>query len=674
MNEKTVPSMSDDERGARLKRAKELAGEIDGELAQRQAPKRLLEQMRKSALADLRADLGDLTELLGTTRHHLVFIGQVFVGKTTAICHLVGLTADREKRKTVKGGVEKTVQVTEDLMATGSGFTTLCEVVVTPAEKTEFEIEPYPPQEMKRIIADFCLSAWKRVYPDKSGEEQKVGDQSGFPQELLRAVRNVVKLAEGERREDDEEIRLAREFPANGFQQFQARVMSQAKLDGRTLTRLAYPAGEPDQRAWIKKTFDDLNLARLETVSIPRRITLRVDSTLLTPQMAKVAAVVDTKGVDAVQFNREDLDRYIRNDKTALCILAEGFGTAPTNVAPLLQRHITPEAPMSLSKFALMVLPRGSEPENKVGPKGPIGNREAGIRLLRSQIDGTLGSLGIRGLNVLFFDPLQHFERAGVDWKRHPDSGPEEVSFDRDEAWKEIYGAIKSREDKAWDRVNQIGDSFQKIREGKGLDPAEEDLVRQARAKIIEHRHITLANADRFLELYRRNWEGPGSRLAGWLRATNNRFGYYPPKTIDVYYDAVPITEQLVRTAISRSKEAVLEIVRGVRTTSPPESDLRELMAVLETRIDSSFENMVREVGAHMQTYLHDTALAPQDDTNAFWVNVQRRFGQGPGFRDDVLNMYADAMEGHETVLADTAENAWQRLVIDPVLAYLAEE
>ena len=260
--------------------------------------------MRKSALADLRSDLGELAELLVTTRHRLVFIGQVFAGRAQAICHLVGLTADREKKKTVKGGVEKPVQVTEDLMATGSGSTTLCEVAVTPADQTEFEIDPYPRQEVERIIADFCLTTWKRVYPDKSSEEQKAGDQSAFPQELLRAVRNVVRLAEGERREDDEEIRLAREFPATGFDQFQARVMSNAKLDGRTLKRLAFPAGEADQRGWIKKTFDDLNLAHLETVSIPRRITLRVDAKLLTPQMANVEAVVDTKGIDAVQFDR----------------------------------------------------------------------------------------------------------------------------------------------------------------------------------------------------------------------------------------------------------------------------------------------------------------------------------------------------------------------------------
>src|SRR5262249_55306811 len=157
-----------------------------------------------------------------------------------------------------------------------------------------------------------------------------------------RAVRNMVKLPEGEKRDDDAAVRLAREFPTDGFDQFQARVMALAKLDGRTEREFVCPDSEADPRAWIKKTFDDLNLARRETVSIPKRITLSVDSNLLAPQMADIATVVDTKGVDAAQFNREDLDRHIRDDKGAVCILAEGFDTAPTNAAPLLQRHVTP--------------------------------------------------------------------------------------------------------------------------------------------------------------------------------------------------------------------------------------------------------------------------------------------------------------------------------------------
>jgi hypothetical protein len=207
-------------------------------------------------------------------------------------------------------------EVTERLMATGAGYTTLCEVVVMPADTNKFEIEPYPREEVEQTIADFCLTIWKKAHPDGRGEGENAGDQVNFPPELVRAVRNMVKLPDGDKREDDAAIHLAIEFPANGngFEQFRAHVLGLAKLDGRTLTEFNCPPNVTDVRAWIKKTFDDLNLARLDTVSIPRRITFRVDANLLTQQMAHIESVVDTKGVDAAQFNREDLDRYIRKD------------------------------------------------------------------------------------------------------------------------------------------------------------------------------------------------------------------------------------------------------------------------------------------------------------------------------------------------------------------------
>jgi hypothetical protein len=297
----------------------------------------------------------------------------------------------------------------------------------------------------------------------------------------------------------------------------------------------------------------DLNLALLDTVSIPRRITLNVDSKLLSVHMNRVSDVVDTKGVDAAQFNREDLDRYIREDDCAVCILAEGFDTAPTNVIHLLQRHVTREAPLSLSKFVLMVIPRGSEPEKVVGGQGPVGDRESGIELRRSQIEETLSSQGLPRLGdrLLFFDPLRHFDAAGVDYRRRSDSEPAEIEADRNEVWAAISHTITMREDQVWDRVGQIKESLKKIKDGKGLNPAEEDLVRQARLNIAEYRHITVVNADRFLELFRALWVGPGSRRHMMLRATNNRFGVYPYRNIDVYYDAIPITEQLVRAATS---------------------------------------------------------------------------------------------------------------------------
>jgi hypothetical protein len=660
-----------DGRIERLNYAKNLVTTFDGELQGRQDPKTALEQMRKSAIADLRAELEKLSRLLGIPRHRLVFIGQVGVGKTTVICHLVGLTAERDKKKKSKRGTETLIRVTEDLMATGSGFTTLCEVVVTPADRTGFKIDPYPAEEVERTITEFCQAVWRRVYPD---DTSAVSDQVNFPPELVRAVRNMVKLPEGAKRDDDAAIRLAEEFTADGFEQFRVRVLSQANIASRTQTMFSCPNNEQDSRAWIKKTFDDLNLAALDTVSIPRRIILNVESKLLSSHMNRVADVVDTKGVDAAQFNREDLDRYIREDDSALCILAEGFDTAPTNVIPLLQRHIIKEAPLSLSKFVLLVVPRGTDPEKVVGGHGQVGDREEGIELRRKQIEQTLSSQGLPPLEdrLLFFDPLQHFESAGVDYRRRSDSEPAEVDNDRDEVWTAISNAITMRENQAWERVGQIEESLNKIRDGKGLNPAEEDLVRQARQSIAEYRHVTVVNADRFLELFRALWVGPGARHHMALRATNNRFGVYPYRNIDIYYDAIPITEQLIRAATSGPKVAILDIVRNVRSSSPKESDLRELFSVLETRIDSSFEEMLRAIGTKMHDYLQNNKFQPRDQSNPFWINVQNRFGTGqPGFRDDVLSMYGDQMQGHEEVLADTADECWRTLVIDPVLQYL---
>jgi hypothetical protein len=73
-----------------------------------------------------------------------------------------------------------------------------------------------------------------------------------------------------------------------------------------------------------------------------------------------------------------------------------------------------------------------------------------------------------------------------------------------------------------------------------------------------------------------------------------------------------------------------------------------------------------------MQDYLRDVSFHPRDQGNQFWIDVQSRYGtRQPGFRDDVLSMYADQMQGHEEVLASKTDECWRTLVIDPILHYL---
>ena len=68
-----------------------------------------------------------------------------------------------------------------------------------------------------------------------------------------------------------------------------------------------------------------------------------------------------------------------------------------------------------------------------------------------------------------------------------------------------------------------------------------------------------------------------------------------------------------------------------------------------------------------MQDHLSKTVFFPQNSTNQFWTEVQGRYGKGSGYRDDVLDMYADQLDGHEDELKAAA------LTQLPLLIVLAE-
>lgn len=661
---------------SRLEEANQLISELENELQKRPSPSKLQEQIQWHALSTLVEQTRRLASLLGIPRNRLVFIGKVGVGKTTAICHLAGLSAKRRKVKKSKSGTERQVEVTEELLATGAGFTTLCEVEIAPTQNTtRFVIEPLPPDEVRRIVEDFCLAIWKRAFPNSQGNEETHDGgtaPTNFPPELMRAVRNMLKLKEGKKKgEADEAVELASKFEMNGYEQFKVRALELANIEARTESEIPCPPGEPDARSWIKKTFDEMNLMKRATISIPRRIILEVDQKLVTPQVRGVQAVVDTKGIDASQFNRADLDRYLRMDESALCLLTEGFDTAPTDVLPILQRHATPENPLALTKLVLMVLPRAGEPEKVQGQDGKVEDREAGIEFRRRQIEGTLRTYGLADLNIMFFDPLQHFREDSGEYTLPDSEAFEDARADHVEAWASIDRITAARVEAIWKRVLQVRESLNRIRKGTGFRPGEEDLVRQLRSDITEHRQASVS-ADRFVDRYRALWQGPNARHPMTLRAANNRYGKYPYRNIDVCYDAVPISEELVRASTQKKKDAILDLIRKVRENTETDSDLRELLSVLEKRVDDTYEAMVRKVGVMGQSHLQDAVFFPQDQSSEFWTNVRNRYGQGKGFREDVLNMYQDKLEGMEKFLSEAAERLWRSEFIDPILTFLA--
>lgn len=76
---------------------------------------------------------------------------------------------------------------TKELLSTGSGRTTICEVILKAAKKTYIEIEPYTVDEMESLIFEFCASI---VNENSLNPESK----PIISQEIEKAIRNIVDL------------------------------------------------------------------------------------------------------------------------------------------------------------------------------------------------------------------------------------------------------------------------------------------------------------------------------------------------------------------------------------------------------------------------------------------------------------------------------------------------
>ena len=101
--------------------------------------------------------LEEIETILNIDKYKIVFIGTIGQGKTTAICHLFNLISDFKVSRTIHKKTTNFI-ATKELLSTGSGRTTICEVILKAAEKTYIEIEPYTVDEMENLILDFCDS------------------------------------------------------------------------------------------------------------------------------------------------------------------------------------------------------------------------------------------------------------------------------------------------------------------------------------------------------------------------------------------------------------------------------------------------------------------------------------------------------------------------------------
>ena len=625
--------------------------------------------LKKKSLEAKKDRLDEIQELLSIEKYQIVFVGTVGAGKTTAICHLFNLIDEVKAVREVRGK-KRSYTKTEALLSTGSGRTTISEVVITANENTSIEIEPYPKEKLRSLIEDFVNS-----YYDEDKEKDNIST------ELERAVRNIINLKKRTVKNEDPESKTktkvldealiqSKELSRDGLLEL---ALSNADLDNRSYSRetsvVAFEEGE--EKVWLKQNFDAINKGEVKHLSIPRKIYVNVSESLLSgSDLSKFQSVIDTKGIDE-NANRPDLREYIEA-KDTIILFTSRYNDAPeTNVRELTQYYLSQRSKQYEQKFSIFVMPHKGEPEKE---NDGDGEWETGASLRREIIAKVYNELNLEFLsdNILFYDALRFYNEKG---KLNTDEYDEEdVQEVNDETIEEINKIIERRVNILHNEVEKIKNSFEEIKNGDGLSEGERQIIQDAIEKIVDLKNLGEISPyfhphydeDIFIDEYAEYY---GKKYRAWNTkdAIHRRFGTFEERGYDTYYDARVVAEgqdeySMLKKFTNQLKNQLEEILDRLGNSH---KDLQSIIPEIKRNYTKYYDDFISNTGIGIENYLQE-----HNENVDFWRELINRRGRGAGYNQDVLGLLRRKLKtmvgthrNANKLLAELSKENWEKSI-----------
>lgn len=630
--------------------------------------------LKKKSLEAKKDRLDEIQELLSIDKYRVVFVGTVGAGKTTAICHLFNLIDEVKAVKEVRGK-KKSYTKTEALLSTGSGRTTISEVVITANENTSIEIEPYSKEKLQSLIEDFVNSYYT---------EDKETDN--ISTELERAVRNITNLkkrtvknedpkSKAKTRVIDEAIIKSKELSRDGLLEL---ALSNANLDNRSYTRetsvVAFEEGE--EKNWLKQNFDAINKGEVPHLSIPRKIFVNASKNLLSgSDLSKFKSVVDTKGIDE-SANRPDLREYIEA-KDTIILFTSRYNDAPeTNVRELTQYYLSQRSKQYEQKFSIFVMPHKGEPEKE---NDGDGEWETGVSLRREIITKVYNELNLEFIsdNTIFYDALRFYNEKGkLNTDEYDDEDVQDVN---NETIDEVNKIIERRVNILHEEVEKIKISFEEIKNGDALSAKERQTIKDAIAKIIGLKNLDEKIQDfvfeEFIDEYA-EYYGQNYRAWNTKDAIHRRYGTFEERGYNTYYDARVVAEgqdeySMLKKFTNQLKKQLVDILDKLGNSH---KDLQSIIPEIKRSYTKYYDDFISNTGIGIKNYLQE-----HNENVDFWRELINRRGKGSGYNDDVLNLLKrklKRMVGNHSnankLLADLSKENWE-ISINKLLKFFGE-
>ena len=579
-------------------------------------------------LEAFRSDLESAAKLVAGTEHSIAFIGDIGVGKTTALCRAIGLNIpDRMP------GVVAAAPVLE----TGAGGITVCEVQIASGPDYGLVIEPRDEAELREEVREFA----RLLMPSS---DSKPDDQTRVAREVSRAIRNMSGLQRIPQRGPDGRITgqadpakdLAEQLPDETA--LADEIWARMALHKRTLREIWYAdTSDKEPLSWLQENFRILNNGRNPGFSLPQRVEVVLPQRILGDDSLSIR-IVDTKGIDDTA-EREDLMAHL-NEPNTITVLCSPFNAAPvTSVQTILERSVEARYPDLETKSAILVLPRSGEALAVKDDFGdPVDTALEGYHYKREQVESSLSTANLPAVGIAFFD-----------------TGKDEVAQLNDFLMG-LVGGLRQMHRAHLEEV--VVDAHALV------ENYENEQARVVQRQASTHLKI-------WLDSNRQVGQFSGSVQDSLLRAINvvNASSLRASVLRKGKWDNLDYSQQLshgarvmVVSAVATQSEEFRAIVNNLLRNP----DLQEASGLLREalRIISVDTELLLRAGQRMGREVHTEYMQPDD---LLWARCVGEWGQGPGYRMRVANhngnWFANDQHGIAGATGELVSKGWAQIL-----------
>ena len=587
-------------------------------------------------------EINGSAELVLSNEFVIAFVGNIGVGKSTAICRITDLEVS-----------ENTAGQPVTVLDVGAGGVTLCEVQIARGPGYGISVEPKTEEEFYREIREFARSFMPSPDTDVAEGEAEPGF-SGTSREFDRAIRNMsgltirrTRLPDGTRERTDPIHSMAQNC-AN-LDDLALAIRAKMNLHKRTRRELWYPElASKEPLSWLAEVFRQVNNGRNPDFSLPKRIEVMVPQPILdtASEDALSLRLVDTKGIDDTA-ERGDLEAYFSNPNS-LVVMCSTFNEAPSTLAQqLLDRAAKGGFSNVANKSAVLVLPRPSEALAVRDDEGfAVDTVTDGYELKGEQVANTLRNQELPAVPIEFFNSLEDDPQQLTDF---------------------LLGLVKHLRDMNVAQLREVIDgaiALVENHENEQVRAVQQQVSRQLEAWVQLNREIAPFQREPEARLL---MAIAMMRYASTLQASVRRGG--------AWYN-LDYAHQLgygTRAMVAMATNAKIEGFRGLADTLLNTADwaeasdlVRQAIRIIESGV-ASLLNDSDQLGKTIYT-------EHMEDDGELWDLCAREWGRGPGYRDRVLRTHRQWFQANREAIDDrvnvTVDAKWHG-VLDRLLAIL---